>query len=141
MNSLVRYIRHCNAPAYLGMCKEVFERDARPYLIEIPIGRKGIAFDRVDLDAFADEYKRRNGRPARKEFSWDERERGEFPSKKTDQEPSIRSGAGKESSPDLGGYRSKKPKTGLQEKSAGVKQSSKVEAVVDRCLQIAQRGT
>ena len=141
MNAIPRYIRHCNAPAYLGMCKEVFERDVRPYLTEIPIGRKGVAFDRLDLDAFADEYKRRNGRPATKEFSWDEQERGAYPSKKTVQEPSIKSGVGEESSPGLGRYRSKKPRTGLPQKSVDAQQSSKVEAVVGRCLQIALRGT
>ncbi|MCX5873386.1 MAG: hypothetical protein NTY51_09165 [Deltaproteobacteria bacterium] len=35
-------------------------------MTEILIGTQGIAFDRLDLDAFADDYKRRNGRPGKK---------------------------------------------------------------------------
>ena len=38
----------------------------RPYLTQIRIGIEGIAFDRLDLDAFADDYKSRNGRPGAK---------------------------------------------------------------------------
>jgi hypothetical protein len=33
--------------------------------MEIPIGEQGIAFDRLDLDAWADDYKTRNGRPGK----------------------------------------------------------------------------
>jgi hypothetical protein len=46
------------------MDKNRFNRDVRPQLCVIPIGAQGIAFDRVDLDAWVDEYKNRNGRPA-----------------------------------------------------------------------------
>jgi hypothetical protein len=42
-----------------------FNAEVRPYLIEIPIGKQGIAFDRIDLDAWVDEYKKRNGRPGK----------------------------------------------------------------------------
>jgi hypothetical protein len=59
-----RFIRLRDAAAYLGMDKNRFNRDVRPLLCAIPIGTQGIAFDRVDLDAWADEYKNRNGRPA-----------------------------------------------------------------------------
>jgi hypothetical protein len=61
---LPRFIRLRDAPAYLGMDKNRFNRDVRPHLCAIPIGTQGIAFDRVDLDAWADEYRNRNGRPA-----------------------------------------------------------------------------
>src|SRR5260221_13305618 len=61
---LPRFIRLRDAPAYLGMDKNRFNRNVRPLLCVIPIGTQGIAFDRVDLDAWADEYKNRNGRPA-----------------------------------------------------------------------------
>ncbi len=40
-----------DAPAYLGMDKNRFNREVRPTLTTIPIGIQGLAFDRVDLDA------------------------------------------------------------------------------------------
>jgi hypothetical protein len=61
---LPRFIRLRDAPSYLGMDKNRFNRDFRPHLCRIPIGRQGVAFDRVDLDTWADDYKSRNGRPA-----------------------------------------------------------------------------
>jgi hypothetical protein len=42
-----------------------FNAEVRPYLTEIPIGKQGIAFDRIDLDAWVDQYKDRNGRPGK----------------------------------------------------------------------------
>jgi hypothetical protein len=61
---LPRFIRLRDAPSYLGMDRNRFNRDVRPFLSAIPIGTQGIAFDRVDLDTWADQYKNRNGRPA-----------------------------------------------------------------------------
>jgi hypothetical protein len=68
-----RYIRLRDAPGYLGMDKDRFNAEVRPTLIEIPIGIQGIAFDRLDLDAWADEYKSRNGRPGKQKGGniWD----------------------------------------------------------------------
>lgn len=50
--------------------------EVRPALTEIPIGRQGITFDRFELDAWADDFKARNGRPAAANRSkpWDGRE-------------------------------------------------------------------
>jgi hypothetical protein len=62
---LPRFIRLRDAPAYLGVDRHRFDAEVRPYLTEIPIGSQGIAFDRIDLDAWADEYKSRNGRPGK----------------------------------------------------------------------------
>lgn len=59
-----RFIRLRDAPAYLGMDRNRFNEEVRPSLIEIPIGDQGVAFDRLDLDAWADDYKSCNGRPA-----------------------------------------------------------------------------
>src|SRR3954471_20865851 len=56
-----RLIRMRDAPAYLGMDKNRFNREVRPSVPSLRIGIQGIAFDRVDLDAWADEYKCRNG--------------------------------------------------------------------------------
>jgi hypothetical protein len=60
---LPRFIRLRDAPSYLGMDKNRFNRDVRPLLPAIPIGTQGIAFDRLDLDSWADDYKSRNGHP------------------------------------------------------------------------------
>ena len=48
-----------------------FNVEVRPYLTEIPIGSQGIAFDRLEIDAWADEYIARNGRPAERRRLWD----------------------------------------------------------------------
>ena len=66
MNIQLRYIRYRDAPAYLGMDRNQFDVEVRPDMTEIPIGERGIGFDRLDLDAWADDYKNRNGRPSRK---------------------------------------------------------------------------
>jgi hypothetical protein len=74
-NLLPRIIRFQDAPHYLGMDRNRFNAEVRPHLTEIPIGKQGIGFDRHDLDAWADEYKDRNGRPGRRkgDKSWDAR--------------------------------------------------------------------
>ncbi len=61
---LPRLIRLRDISHYLGMDPNRFNAEVRPYLIEIPIGKQGIAFDRIDLDAWVDAYKHRYGRPA-----------------------------------------------------------------------------
>ncbi len=55
-----RLIRLRDAPNYLGMDPNRFNAEVRPYLIEIPIGKQGIAFDRLDLDRMT-EYKAATG--------------------------------------------------------------------------------
>ena len=61
-----RLIRLRDAPRYLGMDPNRFNEEVRPHLIEIPIGKQGIGFDRLDLDAWFEEYKSRNGRPGKR---------------------------------------------------------------------------
>src|SRR5438874_7335401 len=69
---LPRLLRLRDAPFYLGMDRNRFNAEVRPYLTEIPIGKQGIGFDRLELDAWVDDYKSRNGRPARKgDKTWD----------------------------------------------------------------------
>ena len=60
-----RFIRLRDAAYYLGMDRNRFSKEVRPYVTEIRIGVQGIAFDRNDLDAWADQYKLENGRPGR----------------------------------------------------------------------------
>ncbi|KKL13158.1 hypothetical protein LCGC14_2528540, partial [marine sediment metagenome] len=40
-----------------------FNSKVRPHLTNIPIGQQGIAFDRLELDAWVEDYISRNGRP------------------------------------------------------------------------------
>jgi predicted DNA-binding transcriptional regulator AlpA len=79
-----RLIRFRDAPQYLGMDRNRFNAEVRPYITAVPIGRQGIAFDRLDLDQWADqriakfrvvavdmagvgaEYLKRSERPVRK---------------------------------------------------------------------------
>ena len=71
-----RYLRFRDAPHYIGMNKNRFNAEVRPHLVTMRIGTRGIAFDRIDLDAWADEYKSRNGRPAaHRRKPWDNEER------------------------------------------------------------------
>jgi hypothetical protein len=48
------------------MDRNRFNAEVRPYVTEVPIGTQGIGFDRLELDAWVDDYIARNGRPARK---------------------------------------------------------------------------
>lgn len=62
MSELIpRLIRFKDAPRYLEMDKNRFNKEVRPYLTQIPIGTQGIAFDRLDLDAWVEQYKCRSG--------------------------------------------------------------------------------
>src|SRR5258705_9615965 len=71
-----RLIRYRDAPSYCGAGRRVFDRDIRPWLIAIPIGKEGIAFDRLDLDAWIER------RPPEKGEPWDAQERREsFPTR------------------------------------------------------------
>ncbi|MDI2594978.1 hypothetical protein POF45_26660 [Pseudomonas sp. 681] len=51
-----RFIRAMEAPAYLGMCRAEFKKTVRPHIREFPIGKQGVAFDRLELDAWANAY-------------------------------------------------------------------------------------
>jgi hypothetical protein len=59
---LPRLVRLRDAPAYLGMDRNRFNSEVRPRLTRIPIGQQGIAFDRLELDAWVEDYVSRNGR-------------------------------------------------------------------------------
>ena len=74
---LPRLIRLRDAPFYLGMDKNRFNAEIRPYLTEVSIGVQGVAFDRLELDGWVEQYIARNGRPGelRGESLWDEKDR------------------------------------------------------------------
>jgi hypothetical protein len=73
---LPRILRARDAPRYLGMDRNRFNAEVRPHVMQIPIGKQGVGFDRLELDAWVDEYKSRNGRPGRAKgvTSWDANE-------------------------------------------------------------------
>lgn len=69
-----RLIRLRDASNYLGMDRHRFNDEVRPYLTVVPIGEIGIAFDRLDLDAWVDDYKQCKGRPPLQRRSlWEEK--------------------------------------------------------------------
>lgn len=45
-----RFIRLRDAPQFFGMDKNRFNRDLRPRLTEIRIGKQGRAFDRLEME-------------------------------------------------------------------------------------------
>ena len=63
MQIVPRLLRLRDAPAYLGMDRNRFNKEVRSLVTEIRIGNQGIAFDRLELDAWVDQYKARNERP------------------------------------------------------------------------------
>jgi predicted DNA-binding transcriptional regulator AlpA len=73
---LPRIILFRDAPRYVGMDRNRFNSEVRPHLTEIPVGKHAIGFDRLELDAWVDDYKARNGRPSRTKgaSSWDANE-------------------------------------------------------------------
>src|ERR1700682_1718090 len=79
-----RFIRLRDAPRFFGMDKNRFNREIRPHLTEIRIGVQGRAFDRLEMEAAAEEYKSRNGIPVahseRRQPAWEIKERQATPS-------------------------------------------------------------
>ncbi len=82
INLQPRLLRLKDAFIYLGMAERVFNKHVRPYIKTLRIGVQGIAFDRLDLDAWVDHYKQRgqlhflpNGGPLIEETNkWQEKE-------------------------------------------------------------------
>lgn len=72
---LPRFVRFRDAPDYLGMDRNRFNAEVRPHLTDIPIGEQGIAFDRLEMDGWAEHYKNCNGRPGKMKgnSTWDEK--------------------------------------------------------------------
>lgn len=66
-----------DAPYYLGMDRNRFSTEVRLFFMEIPIGKQGIAFDRLELGAWVEDYKSRVERPGRLigETIWDVKDR------------------------------------------------------------------
>ena len=60
-----RVLRLRDAPRYLGMDRNRFNAEVRPLLQEVRIGKQGIAFDRLELDSWWEQYRSRNERRPR----------------------------------------------------------------------------
>ncbi|WP_262964300.1 hypothetical protein [Methylobacter psychrophilus] len=63
-----------DAPFYIGMNKNLFNAEVRPLLTEMTIGDTGIAFDRLELEAWVDDLKSRSSKPGTRKLektSWD----------------------------------------------------------------------
>jgi hypothetical protein len=74
-SAIPRFVRLRDVPAFFGMNKNLFNREVRPLLTEIRIGKQGRAFDRLEMEAAAVEYMSRNGRPAAERSKpWDKTE-------------------------------------------------------------------
>ena len=139
-----RFIRMRDAPNYLGMSKDEFVKTVRPLIKEFSIGQRGIAFDRLDLDAWADEYKRRNGRPKLNGGSrWDVQERGVSSSKMMGQGPLTKSTKESESMHALGMSPNGKLSGGLKTQShIGDKgKLNNLQFAMNMCSQMVQRNT
>ena len=74
-----RWLYPADAHAYLAMSKNLFEKLVRPYVAEIPLGNQRLAYDKHDLDRFADYHKRRYGRPPKNKESmiWEDDQQGQ----------------------------------------------------------------
>ena len=111
-----RIIRFRDAPRYLGMDRNRFNSEVRPYLTEFPIGKQGIGFDRLELDAWVDDYMPRNGRPRRSkgDKTWDA---NEYPASSCGPTSGIstRSSSGEEFAEALGLVSSKRRRGNSQE--------------------------
>jgi len=65
-----RLIRLRDAAKYLGMDRNRFNNEVRPFLVTLKIGQQGVAFDRLDLDQWANEFKKHQGKPAQRTMCW-----------------------------------------------------------------------
>jgi hypothetical protein len=139
---LPRYIRHRDAPAYLGMCRDEFDSTVRPFLTEIPVGARGVAFDRLDLDAWATHHKSTKGRPPRYgDQPWQRQERPESSFFRMAAESSTRSIVAKASTADSVKSRRTKPNSDSKKKSQQETQRASVSETIDLCLQMGRHGT
>ena len=62
-NITPRFIRLRDAAIFFGMDRNRFNAEVRPRLTEIRIGRQGIAFDILEMNAIADALKAEQGKP------------------------------------------------------------------------------
>lgn len=141
-----RVIRLRDAPDYLGMDKNRFNEEVRPFVTEVPIGVHGIAFDILDLDAWWEDYKFRTG-CSKSSFkgkkTWDKQklEPKVSTQRLMDPKQSVKNGKEIESLVDSVKSAKTKPKPGCTMKSKKENAISNVEKAFAICLQSAHRST
>ena len=64
VNLIPRVLRAKDAHAYLGMDRNKFNKIVKPYLVSVKFGPHSVAYDRLDLDAWWEQYKSCYGRPS-----------------------------------------------------------------------------
>ncbi len=69
VTTLRRLLTRKLSAQYLSIGLNAFDADVRPFLTEIPFKNK-ILFDRLDLDAYVDDYKQAVGRPGQRSTQW-----------------------------------------------------------------------
>lgn len=62
-NFIPRVLRAKDAPAYLGMDRNKFNKIVKPKLVSVKFGSHSVAYDRLDLDAWWEQYKSCYGQP------------------------------------------------------------------------------
>ncbi|MBI4382878.1 MAG: hypothetical protein HY579_02455 [Nitrospinae bacterium] len=96
-----KWVRLRDVPAYTGMDLKMFNRRVRPHLVEIRLSSKCVAFDKVDLDSWMDEYKVGNGLPPDRKggkSSWEGKERRVYTGEEKfgiSEKPSVSKATGK----------------------------------------------
>ena len=76
---LPRLLRMKDVLIYLGMNRALFNKEVRPYIASMRLGTQTVSFDRLDLDAWVEHYKRSNGCPALRSQAWDKEKCQDFP--------------------------------------------------------------
>lgn len=135
---LPRLIRHRDAYGYIGVDRNKFDAEVRPYLTEIPLGPKSMAFDRRELDAWADAYIAAHGRPGPHMRKDEICKPGQGESMLTPMaaEPSTRST--KDTASSSASARSARPKRRQNSAGAGPRSKpSNFEAALNACGQMA----
>lgn len=89
-----RVIRLKDAVRYFSTNKNVFNAEIRPLLHPFRIGKRGIGFDKLELDALIDALSARNER-SRKEESWNENYQKDSSGEKSQGEDDTRTSTSK----------------------------------------------
>ncbi|MDP3088518.1 MAG: replication initiation factor domain-containing protein [Methylotenera sp.] len=138
-----RTIRMRDAPDYLGMDKNRFNNEVRPYLIEVIYGSHGIAFDRLDLDEWWEDYKLSTGcsKSSKGDKKWDRQKLGPKASipKPMEQKQSAKHGKESVFLVDSGELVKTKQRPGCTMKSKKGSVTSNVDKALAICLQSVQR--
>ena len=138
-------IRVGDAPGYLGMDKNKFNKEVRPNLLEIKGSGRSVAFYRVDLNEWMDDYVNSTSRSKSKKgvLAWDkhQQEPKVFTSKVTEVDPLVKLLKEKEFLPGLAKLAKIKQKSGCTTQLNLKSEKPSVRRALDSCLASVQRVT